>query len=102
MTCHPDEVLLELTGSSCSGKTTLAYAVGERLGRLAVHDFDELGVPEAADQRWRNRMTEMCVRRVLEYQDCGSRPPAGWAVPVGRGPGQPLRPAAGWNRGVSG
>jgi adenylylsulfate kinase-like enzyme len=29
-------MLLKLTGSSCSGKITLAYAVGERLGRLAV------------------------------------------------------------------
>ncbi|MER7957340.1 hypothetical protein [Streptomyces sp. NPDC096030] len=64
-------MLLKLTGSSCSGKTTLAYAVGERLRRLAVHDFDELGVPEGADRRWRNRMTEMWVRRALEYQDRG-------------------------------
>ncbi|MFD0409788.1 hypothetical protein [Kitasatospora sp. NPDC127116] len=64
-------MLLKLTGSSCSGKTTLAYAVGERLERVAVHDFDELGVPEGADRRWRNRMTERWVRRALEYQDCG-------------------------------
>ncbi|WP_431682917.1 hypothetical protein [Kitasatospora sp. KL5] len=64
-------MLLKLTGSSCSGKTTLAQSAGERLGRLAVHDFDELGVPDGADRRWRNRMTEMWVRRALEYQDRG-------------------------------
>ncbi|MGW3209002.1 hypothetical protein [Streptomyces sp. NPDC001135] len=64
-------MLLKLTGSSCSGKTTLAYAVGERLERVAVHDFDELGVPEGADHRWRDRMTERWVRRALEYQDRG-------------------------------
>ncbi len=64
-------MLLKLTGSSCSGKTTLAYSAGERLGRLAVHDFDELGVPEGADRWWRHRMTEMWVRRALEYQVCG-------------------------------
>ncbi|XVS66508.1 hypothetical protein ACQPYE_10745 [Actinosynnema sp. CA-299493] len=64
-------MLLKLTGSSCAGKTTLAHAMGDRLGRLAVHDFDELGVPEDADRRWRNRMTEVWVRRALEYQDRG-------------------------------
>nr|WSX47863.1 AAA family ATPase [Streptomyces sp. NBC_00974] len=64
-------MLLKLTGSSCSGKTTLAYSVGERLGRIAVHDFDEVGVPEGADRQWRNRMTEMWVRRALEYQARG-------------------------------
>ncbi|RDI16757.1 hypothetical protein [Lentzea flaviverrucosa] len=64
-------MLLKLTGSSCSGKTTLARSVGDRLGRLAVHDFDEVGVPEGADRRWRQRTTEMWVRRALEHQDRG-------------------------------
>ncbi|MFG2464881.1 hypothetical protein ACGFXB_05325 [Streptomyces canus] len=64
-------MLLKLTGSSCSGKTTLAYAAADRLAQIAVHDFDELGVPEGADRHWRHRMTEMWVRRALEYQDRG-------------------------------
>lgn len=64
-------MLLKLTGSSCSGKTTLAYAAADRLAQIAVHDFDELGVPEGADRNWRHRMTEMWVRRALEYQDRG-------------------------------
>ncbi|MEV6715228.1 hypothetical protein AB0M48_24695 [Lentzea sp. NPDC051208] len=64
-------MLLALTGSSCSGKTTLAFSVSDRLERLAVHDFDEVGVPEGADRRWRQRMTEMWVRRALKYQDRG-------------------------------
>ncbi|PCG85015.1 hypothetical protein CIB93_15985 [Streptomyces sp. WZ.A104] len=64
-------MLLKLTGSSCSGKTTLAYAAADRLRQIAVHDFDELGVPEGADLHWRHRMTEMWVRRALEYQDRG-------------------------------
>ncbi|MEU4449205.1 hypothetical protein AB0K14_10340 [Actinosynnema sp. NPDC050801] len=64
-------MLLTLTGSSCSGKTTLARAVGDRLERLAVHDFDEVGVPVGADRRWRHRMNEVWVRRALEYQDRG-------------------------------
>ncbi|KIE28133.1 hypothetical protein LK08_04580 [Streptomyces sp. MUSC 125] len=64
-------MLFKLTGSSCSGKTTLAYAAAGRLRQIAVHDFDELGVPDGADLHWRHRMTEMWVRRALEYQDRG-------------------------------
>ncbi|WP_217553018.1 hypothetical protein [Streptomyces sp. GbtcB6] len=64
-------MLLKLTGSSCSGKTTLAYAAAARIGKIAVHDFDELGVPEGADRHWRHRMTEKWVRRALEFQDRG-------------------------------
>ncbi|MFI5796297.1 hypothetical protein [Streptomyces sp. NPDC051677] len=64
-------MLFKLTGSSCSGKTTLAYAAADRLRKIAVHDFDELGVPEGADRHWRHRMTEMWLRRALAYQDRG-------------------------------
>lgn len=64
-------MLFKLTGSSCSGKTTLANATAGRLRQIVVHDFDELGVPEGADLHWRHRMTEMWVRRALEYQDRG-------------------------------
>ncbi|MFB7448073.1 hypothetical protein [Streptomyces sp. NPDC056194] len=64
-------MLLKLTGSSCSGKTTIAHAMGERLDGLVVHDFDELGVPDGANRIWRNRTTEMWVCRALEYQRSG-------------------------------
>lgn len=64
-------MLLKLTGSSCSGKTTLAFSVANRLQRVAVHDFDEVGVPERPDRQWRHRVTELWVRRALEYQDGG-------------------------------
>lgn len=64
-------MLLVLTGSSCSGKTTLAHELGERTRDLVVHDHDEVGVPENADTQWRNRTTELWVRRALEYQDRG-------------------------------
>ncbi|MER5530478.1 hypothetical protein ABT075_38890 [Streptomyces sp. NPDC002677] len=64
-------MLFNLTGSSCSGKTTLAYAVADRFRGIIMHDFDEIGVPEGADRRWRHRMTEMWVRLALEYQDRG-------------------------------
>ncbi|MGC1214886.1 MAG: hypothetical protein WA890_26955 [Micromonospora sp.] len=64
-------MLLKLTGSSCSGKSTLAFAVADRLRRVAVHDFDEVRVPEGADRRWRHRTTELWVRRALDYQRRG-------------------------------
>lgn len=44
-----------LTGSSCSGKSTLAFAMADRFDSLVVHDFDEVGVPEGADRAWRHR-----------------------------------------------
>ncbi|MEU4606621.1 hypothetical protein AB0F43_26815 [Kribbella sp. NPDC023972] len=60
-----------LTGSSCSGKTTLACEVGARVRGVVVHDHDEIGVPEDADTQWRNRTMELWIRRALEYQDQG-------------------------------
>jgi hypothetical protein len=64
-------MLLKLTGSSCAGKSTLAFSVASRLQRVAVHDFDEVGVPERPDRHWRHRMTELWVRRALECQGRG-------------------------------
>jgi hypothetical protein len=69
--CDSDQMLFKLTGSSCSGKTTLALSVADRLQQVAVHDFDEVGVPERPDRHWRHRMTEYWVRRALAYQDRG-------------------------------
>jgi hypothetical protein len=63
-------VLLVLTGSSCSGKSTaLVGAIGQPL--LAVHDFDEVGAPAGADVVWRQRTLETWVRRALSYQSVG-------------------------------
>jgi hypothetical protein len=64
-------VLLALTGSSCSGKTTLAHALGDRVPGVVIHDHDEIGVPGDADTEWRQRTTEQWIRRALEYQDRG-------------------------------
>lgn len=63
-------MLLKLTGSSCS--TTLAHAVAARLGHdIAVHDFDEIGVPCDAGKVWRHQANEVWIRRALEYQALG-------------------------------
>ena len=64
-------MLLVFTGSSCSGKTTLARAVAARVDGLVVHDFDEFGVPSGADMAWRQRTGETWVRRAHAIQQAG-------------------------------
>lgn len=63
-------MLLTVAGSSCSRKTTAGRACAD-LPNLAVHDFDEVGVPDDADLRWRQRSMEHWLHRVLEYQSAG-------------------------------
>ncbi|MCX4666441.1 AAA family ATPase [Streptomyces sp. NBC_01381] len=64
-------MLLMLTGSSCSGKSTLAFAAAKHLQYLAVHDTDESGVPDNPPPHWRNLNTEEWIRRALDYQQQG-------------------------------
>ncbi|MDN3025690.1 hypothetical protein [Streptomyces sp. S.PB5] len=69
--CQLVWMLLILTGSSCSGKSTLAFPAGERFDRLAVHEMDESGVPQNPPRYWRNHITEEWIQRALEYQADG-------------------------------
>ena len=68
---HSHCMLLMLTGSSCAGKSTLAFAVADRIDHIAVHDTDESGVPRNLPPHWRNHNTEEWVRRALDYQAHG-------------------------------
>ena len=62
-------MLFLLFGSSCSGKTTALAELRRRaLPCLAVHDFDEIGVPPGATTGWRHRANEQWVRRALAYE----------------------------------
>ncbi|MEU4155300.1 hypothetical protein [Actinoplanes sp. NPDC026670] len=63
-------MLLTVSGSSCSGKTTTVRACGPVEG-LVWHDFDEIGVPGDADVVWRQRSLEGWIRRALGYQAAG-------------------------------
>jgi hypothetical protein len=63
-------MLLTISGSSCSGKTTVVRACGPVDG-LVWHDFDEIGVPAGADVVWRQRSLEQWIRRALRYQADG-------------------------------
>lgn len=61
-----------LFGSSCSGKTLALAALRARVDRLAIHDFDEIGVPAGADLAWRHRANEQWVQQALECQAGGT------------------------------
>lgn len=69
-------MLLYLTGSSCSGKTTIAFAAARRFPDLAVHDVDESGAP-------RDAPSEFWVCRALEYQERGTDMLVAGQAPLG-------------------
>ena len=61
-------MLFLLFGSSACGKTFVLDELRGRAPDLAIHDFDEIGVPPRADTAWRHRANEQWVRRALEYE----------------------------------
>lgn len=65
-------MLFLVFGSSAAGKTVALDALRERMPELAIHDFDEIGVPRDADTAWRQRANELWVRRALDYQTQGA------------------------------
>lgn len=65
-------MLFLLFGSSAAGKTVVVGALHDSVPDLAVHDFDEIGVPAGADTAWRYRAIEQWVQRALSYQADGS------------------------------
>ena len=65
-------MLFLLFGSSAAGKTFALHALRDRVPGLAIHDFDEIGVPPGADTVWRHRANEKWVRRALDYEAEGT------------------------------
>jgi hypothetical protein len=65
-------VLFLLFGSSAAGKTFVLNELRGHVAHLAIHDFDEIGVPPGADTAWRHRADEQWVRQALEYQAKGT------------------------------
>jgi hypothetical protein len=65
-------VLFLLFGSAAADKTTAMNTLSERFPDLAIHDFDEIGVPPDANTGWRHRATEKWLRRALDYQAEGT------------------------------
>lgn len=53
-------------GASGSGKTAIMAALQTFLGsEISVYDFDDIGVPEGADKKWRQESTERWLQKLL-------------------------------------
>ena len=53
-------------GASGSGKTAVMPNLKELLGDgIAVYDFDDIGVPDGADKKWRQESTEKWLQKLL-------------------------------------
>lgn len=53
-------------GASGSGKTAVMPYLKKILGNeIAVHDFDDIGVPKDADKKWRQKSTEKWLEKLL-------------------------------------
>ena len=53
-------------GASGSGKTAIMPELLKILGNeIKVYDFDDIGVPEGADKKWRQESTEKWLQKIL-------------------------------------
>jgi energy-coupling factor transporter ATP-binding protein EcfA2 len=64
-------MLFLITGASGSGKTACLPALRALMPHVALHDFDERGVPLHADKAWRHRQAEAWIGVALGYQAAG-------------------------------
>ncbi len=55
-------MLLYVAGASCAGKTTALSLLRRARTDIEIHDFDEIGVPERADDHWRMKANERWLR----------------------------------------
>jgi len=76
-------LLFLLFGSSAAGKSVALGAPRGGDPALAVHDFDEIGVPVGADTAWRQEANEEWLRRALAYQQDGIDLLLGGQTPLG-------------------
>ncbi len=60
-----------ITGTSGSGKSTLVSILKDDLPLAEVHDFDEGGVPDGADENWRIQRTNQWLEKAVEYTQKG-------------------------------
>lgn len=55
-----------ISGASGSGKTAIMPTLQKILGStITVYDFDDIGVPEGADKKWRQQSTEKWLQQLL-------------------------------------
>lgn len=58
-----------IAGASGSGKSAIIEDLKLALPNAAIHDFDDIGVPENADKIWRQKATEQWLQRYLTQKD---------------------------------
>jgi hypothetical protein len=78
-------VLFLLFGASASGKSYTLAELRGRVPRLALYDFDGLGMPEDGPpaRSWRHATTEVWVQRAIEHQREGIDTLLAGQVPYG-------------------
>ena len=57
-----------VTGASGAGKTACLETLRKLCPEVMFYDFDEVGVPEGADKKWRQRTTEHWLRTAIENE----------------------------------
>jgi hypothetical protein len=69
---YGQSVFFLLFGSSAAGKSFVLRGLAQRVPDLAIHDFDEIGVPAGADTEWRHAANEKWVRKAIDCQAAGT------------------------------
>ena len=67
ITNYADPNIYFIGGASGSGKTTVMDDLKDILGAdTSVYDFDDIGVPENADKKWRQASSEAWLQKLLQ------------------------------------
>ena len=53
-------------GASGSGETSVLEPITQKLPELAVHDFDEVGVPSSPVKSWANPTSVKWIQRAID------------------------------------
>jgi broad-specificity NMP kinase len=58
-----------ITGTSGSGKSTIVPILKKLLPEFSVYDFDEIGVPSGADQKWRQEASNKWLKIISKRKE---------------------------------
>lgn len=65
------ELIIFITGVSGVGKSSVVPKLRELMPSFAIHDFDEVGVPEDVDVAWRLKTTDHWLKQAKENMSQG-------------------------------
>jgi ribosomal protein S18 acetylase RimI-like enzyme len=57
-----------IIGANGSGKTACIPSLKQRLPNFTLYDFDDIGVPDQADTKWRQEATESWINRLTQQE----------------------------------